>query len=113
MYDAVDGVGKKVLFVGNDNKILGTGKSVASFRGIVSIECTNSKAISLLKLDDVSEAKFIYLKYDMMTGMYLGCNCVIDEEALEDTYIVDEFNLGYGMVPQHFCGVEGYKSKIV
>lgn len=113
MYNAVDGVGKKVLIVGIGDKILGIGMSVVSFRGIVSVKCIDNEAISLLNLSDVSEAKFILLKYDMMSGMYLGCNSDIDEELLENTYVVDEFNLGYGMVPQHFCDVKGYKSKIV
>jgi hypothetical protein len=74
-------------------------------------------AISSLTMQDgkvIHATKFCCFRYCQFSGVFLGCNLSKPEPGLtdwlKDTRVVDSVYLKYGMVPDSFSEVEGYRS---
>ena len=116
---AVEGVGKKVLIILND-EIIGKGTTqIARGDEYVGVRFEEGKVLDMIK--DLETVKVLtlrhsYFRYLPYTGAFWGPPTVDEDDRIDDilspTFIVDEFNLGYGIVPDHFSKVEGYKSQI-
>ena len=115
MYLACDGVGKKVLII-RGNKVIGEGKSQTSRDGCVSITLEDDRAKLLVPIELLEGIgyKYCFLHYSMISGVFLGLfeddtEFDLINEQLSDTAIVDEDRLQYGMVPEHFKTLTGYR----
>ena len=119
-HPAISGVGKSVLII-RGTKVIGKGKS-QGMKGyeVVSITLEDAMAQALIPPNMVGETlgyKYTYLHYSPVTGGFLGIyeNDPLWQDInkqLDDTTVVDEENFRYGVVPDHFKEVEGYRSAI-
>lgn len=123
MYDmAIQGTGKPTLLI-KDNKVLATVRVEALSSNHASVTLTEGDYAQLIKplapdlqCGHYPVHKLVYLRFSPYSGMYLECNLDgRDAEAVNEwfeyTRIVDEFNLHYGMVPDTFKDVEGYRKR--
>ena len=113
---AVEGVGKDILFI-KDNKVVGKGKSQVAYGdewvGVSYLEGEFLEKFQLTEHVKVMSLKHTYLRFCPFLGVFIG-----DEEKLgsdvvdifEDVRVVDEFNFRWGMVPDTFKDVPGYRS---
>lgn len=116
LYPAIQGVGQNVLFI-RDNKVVGIGRSqIMHGDDFVGITCVDDAAKALVSEDkeaiELLTYKHMYLSYSPITGMFIETRWMNEalDEKLEDTRVVDEFNFRWGMVPDSFKDVEGYRS---
>lgn len=116
MYAAADRCGNDVLII-RDNQIVGKAKSVLQrgdlFVGIELLDDAAKSLIDITKNADLQSLGYrhIYIKYDPITGNFLPDeNFKEVREAMKDTMIVDEFNFRWGMVPEKFRDVPGYRA---
>lgn len=119
---AVESVGMEVLLV-KDTKIVGEGFAhvLNGSTGTVSIEMRDANARQLVEnsdqvkawSNDFPEKKYKYSLFrfyaisGVYTGMDTGDTCCPE---LNDVRIVDKLKLRYGMVPDDFNNVEGYRA---
>ncbi len=105
-------VGNPVLFI-KDNKIVGKGQAVTSHDGVCGIQAIDDTAKEFFKDDPVVKLldwRFAFFHYSTYTGEpALGFNDEPEDRHL-GTRVVDEFNLRWGLVPDSFKDVEGYRS---
>lgn len=118
LYQAVRNTGRLSLI--KDNKVVGEAK-VCIRRGDewVGIEMVSAEAIDLVKEHSTYKllGKHSFWRFSPITGHFLGCNFPNDENedadglsVLGDVRVVDADNLKYGLVPDTFKDVEGYRS---
>lgn len=108
----------KSLFIIRDNKIVGEGRvSHAIGDDWAAVEITKGDIYeALLKTEACKRlgTKYVWLRYFSLTGMFI-CSSFTDQpeldEMFQETRAVDQFNLGWGMVPDSFKDVEGYSFK--
>lgn len=113
----------EVLFI-KDNKIVGKGKHYASRGDSVGVVVTsgefydylnNHSEMIPLKNSSFEGLKHFPMHFSEMTGGYLSINfkdfSEIDE-YLEDISCVSEFGFRWGMVPEMYSSVPGYRSAI-
>lgn len=120
-YFAVENVGVPVLLI-RDNQIIGEGFSQTSAYGMISIEMRDERAIKLIenapqvKLweEKFPEKKYKWSMYKFcrLTGQYIDMSQ--DDAAmlcpeLEGVRVVDKQKFEYGMVPDSFKDVPGYR----
>ena len=118
---AVENVGRDVLIIRN-NQVIGKGMSQI-MRGLdfVSITLVDDDAKKLIPVERISDAigyKHTYLRYDPISGMFLEIYGNDPEwedinDRLEDTLVVDEFNFRWGLCPDTFKDVPGYRSAMI
>lgn len=130
MHSAIENVGRSTLIIKGDKVI---GKTVVSgMRGnqvamITLSEADYNKFVKPLLQSDadewrrpcgVAEHKLVSFRFLPWSGGFIECNIGANpsggavDEWFDDVRIVDEFNLGYGMVPDLFKDVEGYKNQL-
>ena len=117
---AVENVGRDVLIIRN-NQVIGKGMS-QTMRGLdfVSITLVDDDAKKLIPVECISDAigyRHTYLRYDPISGMFLEIYGNDPEwedinDRLEDTLVVDEFNFRWGLCPDTFKDVPGYRSAV-
>ena len=117
---AVENVGRDVLIIRN-NQVIGKGMS-QTMRGLdfVSITLVDDDAKKLIPIEricDVIGYRHTYLRYDPISGMFLEIYGNDPEwedinDRLEDTLVVDEFNFRWGLCPDTFKDVPGYRSAV-
>lgn len=117
---AVENVGRDVLIIRN-NQVIGKGMS-QTMRGLdfVSITLVDDDAKKLIPVERISDAigyRHTYLRYDPISGMFLEIYGNDPEwedinDRLEDTLVVDEFNFRWGLCPDTFKDVPGYRSAV-
>lgn len=117
---AVENVGRDVLIIRN-NQVIGKGMS-QTMHGLdfVSITLVDDDAKKLIPVERISDAigyKHTYLRYDPISGMFLEIYGNDPEwedinDRLEDTLVVDEFNFRWGLCPDTFKDVPGYRSAV-
>jgi hypothetical protein len=117
LFPALQNVGKTVLFI-KDNKVVGKGRgqigrgdewhgirieSGELFEQLKDIEPFNTPGIG---------TKHALIRFSPTLGSFIGFGFTDEfpqaEEILEYVRVVDEFNLGYRMVPDTFKDTEGY-----
>ena len=118
---AVENVGRDVLIIRN-NQVIGKGMS-QTMRGLdfVSITLVDDDAKKLIPVERISDAigyNHTYLRYDPISGMFLEVYGNDPEwedvnDQLEDTLVVDEFNFRWGLCPDTFKDVPGYRSAMI
>ncbi len=118
---AVENVGRDVLIIRN-NQVIGKGMT-QTMRGVdfVSITLVDDDAKKLIPIERISDAigyKHTYLRYDPISGMFLEIYGNDPEwedvnDQLEDTLVVDEFNFRWGLCPDTFKDVPGYRSAMI
>lgn len=111
-FPAVDGVGKTVLII-KDNKVVGKGVSQTSFDGMVGITISDDAGKDFFKDDYAVKTlgwRFTFFHYYESTGNAAFSYTDEPEDRLKGTRIIDEFNLRWGMVPESFKSVNGYRS---
>ncbi len=116
---AVPSVGKPVLVV-RDGLVIGRGTPVAR-RGddFVSIRFDSGAIVDQVQNLELVQAvglRHSMFRYGPGGGGYLGDDAQTGQggdELLSDTYVVDEFNLRFGLVPEHFSVVPGYRSALL
>ena len=118
---AVENVGRDVLIIRN-NQVIGKGMS-QTMRGLdfVSITLIDDDAKKLIPIERISDAigyRHTYLRYDPISGMFLEIYGNDPEwedvnDQLEDTLVVDEFNFRWGLCPDTFKDVPGYRSAMI
>ena len=118
---AVENVGRDVLIIRN-NQVIGKGMS-QTMRGLdfVSITLVDDDAKKLIPVERISDAigyNYTYLRYDPISGMFLEVYGNDPEwedvnDQLEDTLVVDEFNFRWGLCPDTFKDVPGYRSAMI
>lgn len=115
---AITSIGKTCLLVKN-NKIIGKGFSVGKRDGRVSIKLTEGSileaAASFLATKELT-LQYAYLHFSDISGYNIDTVEWVGEDGyafLEDVYAVDEFNFSWGMVPEMFKTVPGYRSALV
>ena len=118
---AVENVGRDVLIIRN-NQVIGKGMS-QTMRGLdfVSITLVDDDAKKLIPVERISDAigyNYTYLRYDPISGMFLEIYGNDPEwedvnDQLEDTLVVDEFNFRWGLCPDTFKDVPGYRSAMI
>ena len=119
-YRAVDGVGKDILIVDKECKIVARATSIG-MRGndFVSIRLIKEDFEKLLSgLSDMSKSlmhSIGHLRCCPISGMFIQPTLDLGDKENEimenifaDTYAVGEFELRYRMVPDFFKNVEGY-----
>lgn len=112
---AADRVGETVLIIRN-NAVIGKGYTCLQ-RGdlFIGITLHDEAAQALLDIStdpDLQALGYrrIFIKYDPTTGDFLPeLNLEKVCEAMKNTLIVDEFNFRWGMVPDKFKDVPGYR----
>lgn len=122
---AVEKVGIAVVLIA-DNKIVGEGYVTSMADGMVSVEMRDDPAKALIadstqvKLwaQSFEEKKFKYstFKFCMFTGNYLDMSHSDPDmkcDGLQNVRVVDKNNLSYGIVPESFRTVEGYRSLFI
>lgn len=119
---AIDGVGKNVVVV-KDDKVIAKGRSVA-MRGLeyVSIQLSDEDFEKFFAAMDDSTKSVLksigHIRVAPVTGGFLALSLDLEEDhkdiadQFENTNVVDHFNLTYGMVPDFFKNVEGYRSAV-
>lgn len=116
LYDvAVPSTGKTVLVI-KENKVIGKGSAqLAVGTDFVGIRFTEGEILEMTKdltVVKIFEHKHAYFRYSPVSGAFIGSAYDKDREdefdVLQDTTVVDEFNLKYRMVPEHFKDVPGY-----
>ena len=118
---AVENVGRDVLIIRN-NQVIGKGMSQI-MRGLdfVSITLVDDDAKKLIPIERISDAigyRHTYLRYEPISGMFLEIYGNDPEwedinDQLEDTLVVDEFNFRWGLCPDTFKDVPGYRSAMI
>jgi hypothetical protein len=120
MYRAIDSVNKQVLVIKN-GKIIANGISI-SMRGNEFAGVRLSNANLTFLPDNIRQMMDIigHLRFCPISGMYIEPTLGLDDEEFDHiesmfdkTYAVGELELRYGMVPDFFKNVEGYKSSII
>jgi hypothetical protein len=102
-----------------DNKVVGVAKHAVSCNewcGVQVISGELHDQLAALDTAKVLSPKYIYPRFSPYTGMYLGTSMtdVPDVDALfENVRAVNEFELNFGMVPEFFKDVEGYKKSLL
>lgn len=115
---ACENVGKDVLVI-KDNKVIGKGRSV-TMRGDewVGIVFKEGEVLELIKDFESFKAfgaKHASFRYLPNSGLFF--DGAFEEESekawevLGQTMIVDEFNFGWGIAPDHFKQVEGFAAR--
>lgn len=124
IHRAIDGVSKDVLIVDKDGKVIARGRSV-SMKGNEFVSILLDKKDAELLLDSISNLTQIpmqsigHIRCSPINGMFIEPTLDLNdqefqifENAFGDTYAVSEFDLRYGMVPDFFKVVPGYRSAI-
>lgn len=113
-YNSAITSGNNLLVIKND-RVIGKA-SVTTKRGSeVSVRFTEGEIVDLIK--DLELVKSVGLKYSYFrflefTGGYGGTDQQTGaggDDILWDVSVVDEFNFRWGMVPEHFSCVPGYR----
>lgn len=118
---AVENVGVPVLLI-RDNQIIGEGYSQTSAHGMISIEMRDDRAKALIENtpqvkmweQKFPEKKFKWSMYKFcrFTGQYLDMSQDDPDmlcKELEGVRVVDKQKFRYGMVPDSFKDVPGYR----
>lgn len=119
-YPAIETVGRATLIV-RGNEVIGECK-VVTMRGsdIANVQMQDKAAKDLIAttlavkiMDDKTD--WVTVGFFPLTGLYLNTNFNGPEaeeldKIFEDTRIVDKLNLSYGMVPDTFKDIPGYRS---
>lgn len=121
---AVEKLGAVLLIA--DNKIVGEGYCAGMADGMVSVEMRDDSAKALIadsaqvKLwaESFEEKKFKYstFKFCMFTGNYMDMSHADPDmkcDGLQNVRVIDKSNLGYGITPESFRTVEGYRSVFI
>lgn len=113
---AVEGVGKDILFI-KDNKVVGKGKSHVAYGDVwVGASYLEGEFLEKFKLTEHVKAmslKHTYLRFCPILGVFIGDDKKFGSDIVdifEDVRVVDEFNFRWGMVPDTFKDVPGYRS---
>ena len=118
---AVENVGRDVLIIRN-NQVIGKGMSQImrglDFVSITLVDDDAKKLIPIERISDVIGYRHTYLHYDPISGMFLEIYGNDPEwedvnDQLEDTLVVDEFNFRWGLCPNTFKDVPGYRSAMI
>lgn len=118
---AVENVGRDVLIIRN-NQVIGKGMSQImrglDFVSITLVDDDAKKLIPIERISDVIGYRHTYLRYAPISGMFLEVYGNDPEwedvnDQLEDTLVVDEFNFRWGLCPDTFKDVPGYRSAMI
>lgn len=109
--------GSNEIYLVKDNKIISTAKWAFTKDGMVSVYFTDDSIVSkYVKNLDGTEPRHAYFTYSIYDGFFITSMFDHVEEIddfFADTRIVDSFNLRWGMVPDTFKDVEGYRCQLV
>lgn len=103
------------------SKVVGKARWSAAVDGITSMRIIEGEALAWVEKiasdhgDGVMQAKHFTPRYFDFDGSYaqrLEGGWEFMDEAFGETRAVSEFALHYGMVPESFKDVEGYRSKL-
>jgi hypothetical protein len=120
---AVENVGREVFLI-RDNKVVGEGYSQTSAHGMISIEMRDDRAKAIVEDSSQVKAfgeafpekkyKWSFFRFYKFDGSYADNADDGDRyfPGLTDIRVVDKLYLGYGMVPDTFTDVEGYRASI-
>lgn len=120
MCPAIDGVGKEVLII-RDNVVIGEGRCGGmrgnEFASISLIGDAQKMIPTDHELVKMLGYKHATIRYCPISGHFIGMGCLLEEHesldhVFEDTMVVDKFNFRWGMVPDHFMTVAGYRAAI-
>lgn len=108
------------LAIIRNNKVIGKAKlSVVKGDEFAGVYLADEAAQSLVPKERLCglEYRHAFLHYSPITGAFLGFfenDPEFDDlnDELMDTLVVDQFNLRWGMVPDHFNQCEGYKDAL-
>jgi len=120
---AVENVGRDVLLV-RDNKVIGEGRTQTSDCTVVSVEMVDDRAKALVDSSPMVQVLAVHspdrkyrwalFHFHAFTGRYAD----LPEDGdlyfadLENVRVVDKLNFEYGLVPDSFKEVEGYRAVI-
>lgn len=118
---AVQSVGKDVLVIKGD-KVIGKGRSTImvgdEWIGITFTEGEVVDLVKELKSVKLLGTRRVNFRYYPNSGFFEGPPFAEDDDEVEkifdvlgQTLVVDEFNFGFGICPDHFKQVEGFASK--
>ena len=112
-------VGEKVLII-KDSKVIGKGFcSLANGDKFVSIRLEEGPILDMVK--DLESVRLLgmrhtYVRYYPSSGLFFDTDEHLGVGATEllcNTMVVSEFNFGFGICPEHFHNVEGFRGSIV
>ena len=112
MFKKAFGGGSNDIYLVKDNKIIGNAKWAAIRDGVVSVYFKDENIVSKFSGHTENYSQYVFFYYSTYTGDFLFSNFDEIEEIddfFADTRIVDSFNLRWGMVPDRFKDVEGYR----
>ena len=116
---AVNTVGNDILFI-KDNEVIGKGKCVIAYGSDwVGVNYLEGELLETLLQNEFIRAltlKYIYFHFRPLTGSFIDDREIFDCELgnlFEDVRVVDEFNFNWGMVPDTFKDVPGYRSSVL
>lgn len=115
MYKKAFNGGNNDIYLVKDNKIIGNAKWAGIKDGVVSVYFKDESIVSKFSNHTGIYTQYVYFYYSIYTGDFLSSNFDDDKEVdefFDDTRIVDAFNLRWGMVPDSFKDVEGYRKAI-
>lgn len=98
------------LLVIKNNRVIGKALVAGRYVSDVSVRFIEGEILDLVKdLELVKSVglRYAYYHFSALSGSYIGSN---DEDCLLDVMVVDEFNFRWGMVPEYFSVVSGYRS---
>lgn len=98
------------LLVIKNNRVIGKASIVARYGSDVGVRFTEGEILDLVKDLELVKAvglRYAYYHFSALSGGYIGSN---DEDCLLDVMVVDEFNIRWGMVPEYFSVVPGYRA---
>lgn len=98
------------LLVIKNNRVIGKASIVGRYGSDVGVRFTEGEILDLVKDLELVKAvglRYAYYPFSALSGGYIGSN---DEDCLLDVMVVDEFNFRWGMVPEYFSVVPGYRA---
>lgn len=107
--------GNNDIYLVKDNKIIGNAKWAGIKDGVVSVYFKDESIVSKFSTHTGTYSQYVFFYYSIYTGDFISSNVEDIKEVNEffdDTRIVDAFNLRWGMVPDSFKDVEGYRKAI-
>ncbi len=97
-----------------DNKVVAKMKPWSIRDGVISV-VFEGDARDHINIP-VKNREYYVIRYSTYTGEYLDDNFIEDDEEMldyfENTRVCNEFELRWGMVPDSFKDVEGYRKAI-
>lgn len=99
-----------------DNKLVGIARHAVSCDQWCGVQLISGELYDQLAASDAAKiltVRHIYPRFYPYTGAYYGCGMTDTPEIdkmFENVMAVNSFELKFGMVPDSFKGVEGYRS---